>query len=70
MVGTLITYKISTLITIHLINQGSANCGPRAKCGPQSQNLRPARSFSVKNIHFKINENFIFVIKTYSKALN
>jgi len=44
------------------LEQGSANCGPRAKCGPQSQNLWPAKYFLAKSILFKADvtqyENF------------
>ena len=48
-----------------VLRQGSANCGPQAKCSPQSQSLRPESSFSAKYVlkSIKIKD---FVIKTYS----
>ena len=34
-------------------SSGVGKLGPRAKCGPQIQNLRPVSSFSVNDIHKK-----------------
>ena len=43
-----------------VLEQGSANCGPRAKCGPQSKNLRPAKYFLAKNVLLKNNKIKVF----------
>ena len=37
--------------------------GPRAKFDPFSQNLRPAKSFSYKNLHLK--KKLFFVMKIF-----
>ena len=47
-----------------LYNAGSANFGPRAKCGPQSQNLSPRAPFQPKIYIFKAIKIVDFIIKT------
>ena len=41
---------ISQLLVFYSLNPGSVNCGSRAKCGPQSQNSRPASCLTAKNV--------------------
>jgi len=50
--------------TIVSIKQESANSGPRAKCGPQRQNLRPAKYFLAKIILFKNSINEMYMVIT------
>ena len=45
-------------IFVFVLDQGSENCSP------QSRNLRPASSFTIKNVKF--NNNDFFLKKTYS----
>ena len=45
-----------------LYNAGVGKLLPAGQMRPQSQNLRPASSFSAKNIHFNLSLDFILKI--------
>ena len=51
------------------LDQGSANCGPWAKCGPRRQNMWPARYISAKIIVKKTIVKKGLLVKTCNWGL-